>query len=152
MGRSRSPAERMHPTSIEVSEFMRLLVSARHGAATLAGTVLLATAACVPATSLPEDCDTASVQRQATLSGESLDPSSIQVCKGQQVTIDFTIQRDAVLHLHGYDAQVPAQEVHTGETVTFAFDADQAGEFPIEIHTHDGPAEATVGTLVVNEP
>ena len=114
--------------------------------------VVFVATACVPATTLPDDCDAASVQREATLTGEALNPSTIEVCRGQQVTIDFVIQHDGTLHLHGYDDQVPAQEVHTGETVTFTFDATQAGQFPIEIHTHDGPAEATAGTLVVNEP
>lgn len=131
---------------------MHLPASSRSRALGAALIVVMAAAACVPATSLPDDCDAASVQRQATLSGETLDPATIEVCRGQQVSIQLTIQSDATLHLHGHDDQVPEQEVHAGETVTFSFTADQAGQFPIEIHTHDGPAEATAGTLVVNEP
>lgn len=123
----------------------------RAAATALAAITLVAAAGCVPGTTLPEDCDAAAVSLTATLAGESLDPSTLEVCRDQEVTIEFEIERDAVLHLHGYDDQVSAQEVTAGQTVTFTFDAVRAGQFPIEIHTHDGPAEATVGTLIVHE-
>jgi hypothetical protein len=73
------------------------------------------------------------------------------VCRGQEVTIRVTVERDAVFHLHGYDEELPAREVRAGEDVTLTFAATRAGQFPIEIHTTDGPAEAQVGTLVVHE-
>jgi hypothetical protein len=74
------------------------------------------------------------------------------VCRGQQVTITFTIQRDGILHLHGYDDLLQAREVRAGQTVDFKFTAAHAGQFPIALHTTDGPSETTVGTLIVNEP
>lgn len=113
--------------------------------------VAAAAAGCVPAADLPEDCDASAVTRQATLSGEQLDPSTIEVCKDQQVTIAVTLERDAVLHLHGYDEEAPALEVTAGEVVDLEFTASRSGQFPIEIHTTDGPAEAEVGTFIVHE-
>jgi len=125
----------------------------RRASATLAVSLLLAaSAACVPATTLPDDCDAQSVSRAVTLSGDSLDPSTIEVCRGQQVTIELTAEDDAEVHFHGYDDQVPEQAVPAGETVTLSFDANQAGNFPIEIHPADGSEEVEAGTLVVNEP
>jgi hypothetical protein len=118
------------------------------------GTVLaggLVLAGCVPGTDLPDTCDDASVTIAATLVEERLEPSTLEVCRGQQVTIELTVERDAVFHLHGYDTELPAQEVRTGEDVSLTFEAARAGQFPIEIHTTDGPAEAQVGTLVVHE-
>jgi hypothetical protein len=41
--------------------------------------------------------------------------------------------------------------VRSGENLSLTFAASRAGQFPIEIHTTDGPAEAQVGTLVVHE-
>ncbi|HEY7332384.1 MAG TPA: hypothetical protein VH859_05420 [Candidatus Limnocylindria bacterium] len=117
--------------------------------ALLAGGLTLA--ACVPATDLPETCDEASVTIPATLVEERLEPSTLEVCRGQQVTIDLTVERDAIFHLHGYDEEVPAQEVRAGGDVSITFEASRAGQFPIEIHTTDGPAAAQVGTLVVHE-
>ncbi|MGH2454867.1 MAG: hypothetical protein ACRDHD_01210 [Candidatus Limnocylindria bacterium] len=111
-----------------------------------------ALAACVPQTSLPDDCDAAAVSRQATLVEERMEPAALEVCRDQEVTITFTIQRDAVLHIHGYDDQAPAREVRSGETVELTLDTVRSGQFPIAIHTTDGPAEATAGTLVVHEP
>ncbi len=57
-----------------------------------------------------------------------------------------------MLHLHGYDDQVPATEVRAGQETVFAFDAVRSGQFPIALHTTDGPAEIDVGTLTVHEP
>lgn len=108
-------------------------------------------AACVPAPDLPADCDAAAVTLEATLVDERLEPATLEVCRGQEVTIELTVERDATFHLHGYDEEVPAREVTAGETVTLTFDAARSGQFPIAIHTVDGPAEATVGTFIVHE-
>ena len=109
-------------------------------------------AACVPATTLPATCRDPSVHFAATLVEERLEPATFDVCRGQQVTITFTIQRNGILHLHGYDDLLPAREVRAGQTVDFAFEAVHVGQFPIALHTIDGSAEVTVGTLIVNEP
>ncbi len=111
----------------------------------------LAVAGCVPATNLPESCDDDAVTLQATLVEERLEPATLEVCRGQQVTIQLAVERDATFHIHGYDEEVPAQQVTTGEDVTLEFQAARAGQFPIAIHTTDGPAEATVGTFIVHE-
>lgn len=111
----------------------------------------LVLAGCVPATTLPENCDADSVTLQATLVEERLEPATLEVCRDQQVTIELTVERDAVFHLHGYDEEVPARQVTAGEDVTLEFTASRAGQFPIAIHTEDGPAEATVGTFTVHE-
>lgn len=113
--------------------------------------VALVVAGCVPSADLPESCDADAVTLQARLVEERLEPSSLEVCRGQQVTIELTVERDAVFHLHGYDAEVPARQVTAGEDLTLEFEASRAGQFPIAIHTTDGPAEATVGTFVVHE-
>ena len=117
--------------------------------ALLAGSLVVV--GCVPGTELPDTCDDASVSIAATLVEERLEPATLEVCRGQQVTIDLSVERDAVFHLHGYDEELPALEVRAGEDVTLEFEASRAGQFPIEIHTTDGPAEAQVGTLVVHE-
>lgn len=119
--------------------------------AVLALGVLLLVAACVPASDLPADCDEREVTREATLVELRLEPATLEVCRGQEVSLVLTVERDAVLHIHGYDAEAPAQQVLAGETRTIAFEAVRAGQFPIAIHTTDGPAEADVGTLTVHE-
>lgn len=119
--------------------------------ALLALAVLLLAAACVPAANLPDDCDERAVTREATLVELRLEPATLEVCRGQEVSLVLTVERDAVLHIHGYDAEAPAQHVVAGETRTIAFEAVRAGQFPIAIHTTDGPAEADVGTLTVHE-
>ena len=113
--------------------------------------IALVLAGCVPSANLPENCDADAVTIQATLVEERLEPSSLEVCRGQQVTMELTVERDAVFHLHGYDEEVPARQVTAGEDLTLEFEASRAGQFPIAIHTTDGPAEATVGTFIVHE-
>ena len=126
----------------------------RGRAALLAAPALLAAVltACVGDAGLPATCHDPSVSFEATLSDEHLEPASFDACRGQEVTITFTIERDGVLHLHGYDDQVPATEVRAGQETVFEFDAVRSGQFPIALHTTDGPAEVNVGTLTVHEP
>lgn len=127
----------------------------RRGAASALLTALVAAglllAGCVPGINLPATCDDDAVTLAVTLVEERLQPATLEVCRGQEVTIELTVERDAVFHLHGYDTELPAREVRAGEEVSLRFMAARAGQFPIEIHTTDGPADAQVGTLVVHE-
>jgi hypothetical protein len=120
----------------------------------LAMTLLTAVlvAACVPNAGLPETCHDPAVSFEATLVRERLEPATFDACREQQVSITITIERDGILHLHGYDDQEPAIEVRAGDEVTFDIQAVRSGAFPIALHTTDGPAEVTVGTLTVHEP
>ena len=126
----------------------------RGRASQLAAAALVAVllTACVGDAGLPSTCHDPSVSFAATLSDEHLEPASLNACRGQAVTITFTIERDGVLHLHGYDDQVPATEVRAGQETVFEFDAVRSGQFPIALHTTDGPAEVVVGALTVHEP
>ena len=123
----------------------------RHGPHRAPLLALLCLAACVPAGNVPDDCGEAAVVREATLVERRLEPATLEACRDQEVTIELVVQQDAIFHIHGYDAEAPAQSVEAGKTVTIAFEAVRAGQFKIAIHTSDGPAEATVGTLVVHE-
>ena len=120
----------------------------------LAAATLLAVllSACVGDAGLPSTCHDPSVDFSATLSDEHLQPASFDACRGQAVTMTFTIERDGVLHLHGYDDQVSATEVRAGQETVFEFEAVRSGVFPIALHTLDGPAEVTVGSLIVHDP
>jgi hypothetical protein len=123
-------------------------------AARLCGLLLLAAICigCVQQAGLPDDCDASAVQRDASLSGDRLDPQSIDVCKGQQVTIEIATERAGEIHLHGYDAEAPEVAVEAGDTATFKFSATRAGQFLIELHTPDEGPEIEVGLLTVHEP
>jgi hypothetical protein len=121
--------------------------------APLAAMLLLAAVAvgCVEQAEQPGDCDAGAVQRQASLSGDRLDPEALDVCKGQEVTIKITSQRAGDLHLHGYDEEAPEVAVEPGDTATLTFTAARAGQFVIELHTSD-EGEIEVGLLTVHEP
>lgn len=123
-------------------------------ASSVIGFLLLSVLAigCVQQADLPDDCDAAVVQRQSSLTGDRLDPESIDVCKGQQVTIKITTQRAGELHLHGYDQEVPEVSVEPGDTATLTFTATRSGQFVIELHTPDQGPEIEVGLLTVHEP
>lgn len=114
--------------------------------------IALVTGACVAGTSLPSDCATAKVERNATLSGNRLNPERIDVCKGQKLTLKLNIQQDGDLHFHGYDDQVPESPVHAGQPISFSFDMTHVGQFPIELHLSVTGEETQVGILTVYEP
>ena len=106
---------------------------------------------CVRQADLPDDCDASAVQRTASLSGDRLDPESMDICKGQQVTIEISADRAGELHIHGYDEEAPEVTVRPGDTAVFTFTATRAGQFVIELHTPNQGPEIEVGLLTVHE-
>jgi hypothetical protein len=79
-----------------------------------------------------------------------MSPSSLAVCRGQDVVLLVDAGVDAVFHVHGYDEQLPAAHVTGGEVTTLEFTAEREGQFPIEIHPADDPRGVEVGILTVH--
>jgi len=100
----------------------------------------------------PPACEAGPVEIELTLTAETLTPSDPAVCRGSDVTLTVTPEVDGVLHIHGYDAEVPATPVAQGEAIELAFTAERSGQFPIELHTDENTQGANVGLFTVNEP
>ena len=115
----------------------------------LAILILAGAAGCVSERTLPDDCQAPAVQREATLAGDRLDPESISVCKGQELTLAITTQRAGEIHFHGYEKEM---DVEAGETATVKFSLTLPGQFPIELHAPNNGPEIEIGILTVNEP
>jgi hypothetical protein len=109
----------------------------------------LVAAACTPA---DPACAEPSVMLEVTVTDTAMDPSSLTVCRDQEVTLDVNAETDGIFHVHGYDDQIPAVSLEPGEVTTLEFTADTPGQFIIELHAHDGGSEAEIGVLTVNEP
>jgi hypothetical protein len=104
-------------------------------------------AGCLQAT-----CPEPSVTLEATVTDTAMEPSALSACRGQDVTFEVTSETDGVLHIHGYDEQVPAIPLEPGEDYPIEFTADVAGQFVIELHAHSGETSTEIGILTVNEP
>ena len=100
----------------------------------------------------PPACEARQSEIELTLTAETLTPSDPSVCRGSDVTLTVTPEVDGVLHIHGYDAEVPATPVTHGEVVELAFTAERSGQFPIELHTDENTQGVNVGLFTVNEP
>lgn len=115
-------------------------------------TVLMVVATgCIP-TGPDVDCESPSVRVELSLSGEALDPASPAVCRDQEVALVVQSDVDGVLHIHGYDSEVPAFEVRAGEQADISFVAGRSGQFPVEFHAMDDPRGVEVGIFTVHEP
>lgn len=97
-------------------------------------------------------CETLPSEIELTLTGETLTPSDPAVCRGTDVLLTITAEVDGVLHIHGYDAEVPATPVARGEVLELAFTAERSGQFPMELHTDDNTQGVEVGLFTVHEP
>ena len=97
-------------------------------------------------------CPSPTATLEATVSDDAMEPSALAVCRGQDVTLNVHAQTNAVFHLHGFDDQVPAIGLTPGETTTFQFTADVAGQFIFELHDRSGATSTDIGVLTVNEP
>jgi hypothetical protein len=114
--------------------------------------IVLVVGGCVDQQGLPPDCDEPEVSRDVALTETELTPNGIEVCRDQEVILTVDPRVDGVIHIHGYDEQVPATTVHAGEELTLEFPAARSGQFQIELHPADDPAGVTVGILTVHEP
>jgi len=65
------------------------------------------------------------------VTGTKMDPPTINVHQGDQVTMNVTVDKKEEIHLHGYDVKFEAEKA--GDTVAHKFTADKTGNFDIEI-------------------
>jgi hypothetical protein len=85
----------------------------------------------------PPDTSDMPVVISVTVGVDSGEDRIESVPVGSVVSITITNPDSAdEFHLHGYDLG-DSQEVAAGESVTFTFTADTAGEFELESHTTD---------------
>jgi len=116
-------------------------------------TALLLLTACVEDTGPDADaCAAPTAEIELDVSAEALDPNDPSACRDQEVTLLITSTVDGVFHIHGYDEEVPATEISSGETVTLEFTAARSGQFPIELHPADDPEGVEIGVFTVHEP
>lgn len=128
------------------------MIPARIRAASFA-VAMIVLAACVPQTGPdPEACARASIEIELSLTADSMEPGSPSVCRDQEVTLVVDSEIDGVLHIHGYDSQVPAFQVEAGETTDISFTAGRSGQFAVELHPADDPQGVAVGVFTVHEP
>ncbi len=95
-------------------------------------------------------CAEPTIRFSAKLAHDSLEPSALAACRGQQVSLTVSVAQEGVLHIHGYGAE--SKELSSGETVTFDFPADHSGQFVVELHNTAHPSGLSLGILTVYEP
>lgn len=116
-------------------------------------TALLLLTACVEDTGPDaEACAAPTVEIELALAADALTPNDPAVCRDQEVTLVISPEVDGVFHIHGYDQQVPATQVRSGEEVELRFTASRSGQFPVELHPQDDPAGVAIGVFTVHEP
>jgi hypothetical protein len=99
----------------------------------------------------PEDCDDAAKTIELAVSATTLEPTDPAACRDQLVTLQVTSDVDAVIHIHGLDALVPATTISAGEETVLEFTAEISGQFRIELHPADDPRGVSVGVFTVHE-
>ena len=138
---------------------MRAAPTVAHGLAYRIGVVirfalvalLIGCAGCVSSSSSgAPDCTAPEIELELALSDSSLTPAPA-VCRGQTATLRIESSTDGVLHVHGYDEEIPVIVVAPGEVAETTFEAVRSGQFVIQLHSADRP-EVEVGILTVHEP
>jgi hypothetical protein len=98
------------------------------------------------------DCEALPERYELALDAETLTPSDPSVCRDDEVTLRVRSEVDGTIHIHAYDAQLPATPVAAGESVEMRFTADRSGQFSIELHPDESPQGVVVGIFTVHEP
>jgi hypothetical protein len=112
---------------------------------------VLAAAGCVDA-ERPTDCGDEEVARELQVADGRATPDDPAVCRGQDVTLRVISEEDGILHVHGYDDELPAIPVVAGQTIEVRFIAARSGQFRVELHRDEDPAGVEVAILTVHEP
>lgn len=121
--------------------------------AALAAALMILLGACVEDTGPnAEACAAPTVAIELALSAEALEPNDPAACRDQEVTMVISPEVDGVFHIHGYDEEVPATGVRSGEVIELRFTASRSGQFPIELHPLDDPTGVDIGVFTVHEP
>lgn len=97
-------------------------------------------------------CNALPTEIELRLTATSLTPADPAVCRDRSVTLFVSSEVEGVLHIHGYDAELPAATITAGETTELAFAASRVGQFPIELHTDEDTQGVGVGVFTVHEP
>lgn len=98
------------------------------------------------------DCAALPTRIELTLTADELTPANPAVCRDREVTLVVTSEVDGILHIHGYDDEVPATEVAAGEVTELVFTTGRSGQFPIELHTDENTTGVALGVFTVHEP
>jgi len=69
-----------------------------------------------------------------TVNPEAGSAQTIEATQGRQLILTIFGAGAGVLHLHGYDIEIPAA---AGEPAILTFDAVHAGRFPVSMHVTD---------------
>jgi hypothetical protein len=75
------------------------------------------------------------------------DQRLIKVNQGDDITIRWTSDKPATVHLHGYDIE---KAITPTAPVTMRFSARATGRFPIELHGSKPGQESVLGYLEVH--
>ncbi len=98
---------------------------------------------CGPASSATSEAPTQSGPTviRITLSEGGVSPNGqrVNLHYGEQFTLDITTDRDDIVHVHGFDTEIP---VKAGERTTKTLRADRIGRY--EIESHDPPLVTVV--------
>lgn len=105
--------------------------------------------ACIPTGG---GCEDLPDRVEVTVTADGMEPTQASVCRDRDVTLILQPEIDGVFHIHGYDEQVPATTITSGETLALSFTTGRSGQFPVEFHTDDEPQGIDVGILTVREP
>lgn len=114
---------------------------------------VVALAGCV-SDNRPDDatCGAPAIELAVVLTADALTGDELSVCRDQEITLAVEPEVSGVLHIHGYDSQVPATNVVAGESVELVFVAARSGQFPIEFHALEDPRGVELGIFTVHEP
>jgi hypothetical protein len=119
----------------------------------MALTLVLGITACVEhAGPDAELCAVPAISVEVSLTSDAMDPAAISVCRHQEVTLVIESDIEGVIHIHGYDDQIPATQLDSDGETRLAFNADRSGQFPVELHRQEDPQGVEVGVFTVHEP
>ncbi len=110
---------------------------------------LAAASGCLPGGA---GCDDLPDRVDITVTADGMAPSQPAVCRDRDVTLAVTPEVSGVLHVHGYDEDLPATTIVEGEPIELSFRSSRSGQFPVELHTEADPQGIDVGIFTVHEP
>jgi hypothetical protein len=97
-------------------------------------------------------CDTTSLSLEVRVTAGAMEPSTMNMCQGQDVTLTLHSEVPGIFHVHGFEEWLPPVAVEAGQSLTLEFTPEVPGQYLVHLHDQQSGGETEIGLFAVYEP
>lgn len=96
-------------------------------------------------------CDTTRLSLEVTVTSGAMEPSTMNMCQGQDVTLTLHSDVPGIFHVHGFEEWLAPIAVEAGQSQTLQFTPEVPGQYLVHLHDQISGGETEIGVFAVYE-